>query len=150
MQNRPCAWHSPFNDNDSDYMLFHKVRGAFHALVRIDLVLQQRTKTDVERRFAKPARFNIAVRKPDSVAPTAALIVLVKRRQEFIVGEDDGMKRSVQFGRATDAAVRTKRNGLGKVAQGAGVVAEDTGFGGGELRFHFVGGLGLCVVSFTF
>ena len=112
----------------------------------IDIVFNQIDKTGIDGGFLGEAVEDRAILEPDFVADAVEVAPFVGRSHELIVGEDDSVERSVQFGSATDSAVGTERDALGEVAQDARVVAEIAGFGFGQSVLHFVG-FGLCIVS---
>lgn len=119
------------------------VCGAERAAMNIDIVFNQIDETGVDGGFLGEAGKDRAILEPDFVADAVEVAPFVRRSHELIVGENDSVKRSVQFGSATDSPVGTERDALGEVAQDARVVAEIAGFGFGQGVFHFVGLWGL-------
>lgn len=105
----------------------------------IDIVFNQIDETSIDGGFLGEAGEDRAILEPDFVADTVEVAPFVGRSHELIVGEDDSVERSVQFGRAANSTVGTKRDALGEVAQNARIIAEIAGFGFGQGVFHFVG-----------
>ena len=105
----------------------------------IDIIFNQIDEARVDGGFLGEAVEDRAILEPDFVADAVEVAPFVGRSHELIVGENDGVDRSVQFGRATDSPVGTERDALGEVAQNARVVAEIAGFVFGQGVFHFVG-----------